>query len=51
MEAIRSIRDRFYEDTKGMSSDQLKAFIARKAAEARSELGEVRRSGKKPSDD
>lgn len=38
MEAIRRIRDQFYEDTKGMSSEELKAFIAREADSARSEL-------------
>jgi hypothetical protein len=51
METIRRIRDRFYEDTKGMSSDQLKTFIARKAAVARSELGEVKSSGGRQSND
>jgi hypothetical protein len=51
METIRIIRDRFYEDTKGMSSDQLKTFIAGKAAEAKSELEAVRSLGARRSDD
>jgi hypothetical protein len=51
METIRRICDRFYEDTKDMSSDQLKTFIARKAAVARSELAEVKSSGRRPSND
>ncbi len=51
MEAVRRIRDQFYEDTKGMSSDELKAFIAREAESARSELREAVDSSKDKSDD
>lgn len=51
VETVRRIRDQFYEDTKGMSSDELKAFIAREADSARSELREAVDSGKGQSDD
>ena len=47
VETVRRIRDQFYEDTKGMSSDELKAFITREADKARSEPGEAGQTGQK----
>jgi hypothetical protein len=35
MEMVRAIRDRFYEDTKDLSREELMAFVARAAKTAR----------------
>lgn len=51
VDTLRRIRDQFYEDTKGMSSDELKAFITREVDRARLELREAADSAHKQSGD
>jgi hypothetical protein len=47
VEMVRAIRDAIYEETKGLSREELKAFFAREAAAMRKESresGPVRRT-------
>ena len=39
VEMVRRVRDRFYEETKAMSPEELKVFITQEADRVRSELG------------
>lgn len=51
VEMVRRVRDQFYEETKEMSPEELKAFITRGADRVRSELGVASAPPHKQADD